>query len=143
MSFITANPVTLPGASTLRAGNRAGRFTIRVEDVHYANRRLDGEIRVAKVTLENIRAADPVVPPGTLSTTVSLDAQPGGRTLNWSVDATAAAAGVTVSPPSTGPGAPAMTVTVTRPSGFTGRVTVTAADGVLTSRTARVRIKFT
>ncbi|HWT54295.1 MAG TPA: hypothetical protein VN066_05765, partial [Rhodocyclaceae bacterium] len=102
MSFITANPVTLPGASTLRAGNRAGRFTIRVEDVNYANRRLDGEIRVAKVTLDNIRAADPVVPPGTLSTTVSLDAQPGGRTLNWSVDAAAAAAGVTVNPPNTG-----------------------------------------
>ena len=35
-----------------------------------------------------------------------------------------------------------MTVTVTRPAGFTGRVTVTAADAVIASRTSTVRIRF-
>ena len=35
-----------------------------------------------------------------------------------------------------------MTVTVTRPAGFTGRVTVTAADSVIANRTSTVRIRF-
>ena len=140
LSFSSANP-SLPPA-TLRAGNRSGNFAIRASDQQFSNREIKGRVPVDKVVLANMRAADPVVPVGTMSTTVSLDARPGGRTVGWAVDAAAAAAGVTVSPPSTGPGAPAMTVTVTRPAGFTGRVTLTAADSVLTARTARVRIKF-
>ena len=142
MSFIAGNPSTPPATATLRAGVQAGNFTIRAADSVFANRQLDGLIRVAKVVLANMRAADPSVPPGSLSTTVSLDARPGGRSVNWSVDAAAATAGVTVTPGSTGPGAPAMTVTVTRPAGFTGRVTVTAADSVIANRTSTVRIRF-
>jgi hypothetical protein len=142
MTFISGNPSTPPGTARLQAGSRSGNFTIRAADSIYPNRRLDSSIPVSKVALNNMRAADPVVPAGTPSTTVSLDAQPGGRTVNWSVDSAAAAAGVTVTPASTGPGAPGMTVTVTRPAGFTGRVTVTAADGVVTNRSSRVRIRF-
>jgi hypothetical protein len=35
-----------------------------------------------------------------------------------------------------------MNVTVTRPGGFTGTVTVTATDSVLAARTNRVRVRF-
>lgn len=142
MTFIAGNPSIPPATATLRAGSRVGNFTIRAADSIFPNRQLDGQLRVAKVVLANMRAADPSVPAGSLSTTVSLDAEPGARTVNWSVDAAAAAAGVTVTPASTGPGAPAMTVTVTRPAGFTGRVRVTAADSVIATRTASVRIRF-
>jgi hypothetical protein len=140
MSFTSANPS--PPPATLRAGNRSGNFAIRASDQQFGNREIKTRVPVAKVVLANMRAADPVVPTGTPSTTVSLDAQPGGRTVSWTVDAASAAAGVTVTPGTTGPGAPAMTVTVTRPAGFTGRVTVSAADTVIAARTASVRIKF-
>lgn len=139
MRFTTGNP-SLPPA-TLCAGNRSGNFAIRASDQQFGNREIKTRVTVEKVVLANMHAADPVVPAGQASTTVALNARPGGRTVNWSVDA--AAAGVTVNPGITGPGAPAMTVTLTRPTGFSGYVTVTASDSVLTSRTARVRIKFT
>ena len=53
----------------------------------------------------------------------------------------AAGAGVTVAPAVTGPGL-GMNVTVTRPAGFTGQVTVTASDSVLPARTGTARIGF-
>jgi hypothetical protein len=81
------------------------------------------------------------VPVGTLATIVSVDAEPGARTVNWTLDAAAIAAGVTIAPATTGPGR-LMNATVTRPIGFTGSVTVTATDVVLAARTANVRIRF-
>jgi hypothetical protein len=142
IAIIGGNPVTLPGTTTLRAGVKTGNFRVRVADTVFPNRQADGQVPVAAVGLRNIRATPSRVPPGTASATVSLDAQPGGRTVNWSVDAAAAAKGVTVAPPVTGPGAPGMSVTVTRPAGFKGSVTVTAADSVLTARTASVVVRF-
>jgi hypothetical protein len=142
IAIAAGNPAALPAAATLRAGAGTGNFGVRAADTIYPNRRLDGKVRVVAVTFSNMRAASGSVPSGTLSTTVTLNANPGGRTVNWSVDAAAAAAGVTVTPGATGPGAPPMLVTVTRPAGFTGRVTVTAVDAVLAARTSSVSIRF-
>lgn len=142
IGIAAGNPAVLPAAATLRAGLRVGRFAVRAADSVFPNRRVDGRVNVVAVALRAMRAALPSVPPGTLSTNVSLNAQPGGRIVNWQVDAAAAAAGVTVNPPATGPGPPAMTVTVTRPAAFSGFVTVIATDSVLAARTSRVRIRF-
>lgn len=139
---ITAgNPAVLPATATLRAGLRVGRFGLRVADTIFPNRRVDGRVRVVPVRLRNLLAAPSRVPAGTLTSNVTVNAEPGGRTLNWMADAAATAAGVTVAPAVTGPGL-AMNVTVTRPAGFTGRVTVTATDSVLAARTGTVRIQF-
>lgn len=135
------NPAVLPATATLQAGLRVGNFRVRAADSIFPNRRVDGRIRVVAVRLRNLRAAASRVPAGTLATNVTVNAEPGGRNLNWIVDAAAVAAGVTVAPVVTGPGN-AMNVTVTRPAGFTGRVTVTATDAVLAARTARVSIEF-
>jgi hypothetical protein len=140
---ITAgNPAALPATATLTAGQRAGTFPLRSADTIFPNRRLDGSVRVVAVALRNLRATPNPAPAGTASVVITLDANPGGRTVRWSVDAASAAAGVTVTPNTTGPGAPAMTTTVTRPAGFTGTVTLTATDSVLASRTSGIRIRF-
>lgn len=141
ISITAGNPAVLPATATLQAGVRTGNFRVRAVDSIFPNRRVDGRVRVVPVRLRNLRAAPSRVPAGILTANVTVDAEPGGRTLSWSVDATAAAAGVTVAPAVTGPGL-AMNVTVTRPAGFTGRVTVTATDAVLAARTERVRIQF-
>lgn len=139
---ITAgNPAVLPAPATLQAGLRAGSFRVRAADSVFPNRRVDGRVRVAAVRLRNLGAAPGRVPAGTLATNVGVNAEPGGRTVNWAVDAAAAAAGVVVAPAVTGPGL-AMNVTVTRPVGFTGRVTVTATDSILAARTGTARIRF-
>jgi len=135
------NPAALPATATLRAGVRSGRFRVRAADSIFPNRRVNGRVRVRPVRLRRLRATPRRVPAGTLTSNVTVNAQPGGRKLNWTVDAAATAAGVTVAPAVTGPGL-AMNVTVTRPAGFTGRVTVTATDSVLAARRASVRIRF-
>ncbi|WP_429343285.1 eCIS core domain-containing protein [Paraburkholderia sp. GAS42] len=135
------NPATLPATAQLQAGNVSGNFRVRASDSIFPNRRVDGSVRVVPVRLRNLRAAPQRVPAGTLISNVSVNAEPGARTLNWAVDATAASAGVTVSPVVTGPGL-AMNATVTRPAGFSGRVTVTATDAVLAARRETVRILF-
>ena len=140
MSFGPAGNALIP--VTLQAGRREGLFRIRACDSIYPNRSTKLGIHLSKVVLHNIRAADPVVPPGIYSTTVSLEARPGGRTVRWEVNADAAAAGVTLTPSTTGPGPAAMSVTVTRPVGYTGVMTVTATDSVLPTEAARVRIQF-
>jgi hypothetical protein len=140
-TFTGGNPAVLPAAATNQAGTRAGNFKARASDSVFGNRRAVGRVRVAAVALRGIAAAPATVPAGTLASTVNVNAQPGGRSLNWTVDAKAAAAGVTVAPVATGPGL-AMTVTVTRPAAFKGRVTVTAKDSVLAGRKASVAITF-
>lgn len=148
IAIIAGNPAALPATATLQAGVRAGNFRVRAADSVFPNRRVDGRVRVVPVRLRNLRAAPSRVPAGTLTSNVTVNAEPGGRTLNWTVDAAAAAAGVTVAPAATGPGR-AMNITVNRPlpppppaHGFTGSVTVTATDAVLPARTERVRIQF-
>jgi hypothetical protein len=142
IAIIAGNPAVLPAAATLRAGVRTGTFGVRAADTIFPNRLVDGNVGVVAVALRNMRAAPNPVPSGTATSTVSLNANPGGRTVNWVVDPASAAAGVTVVPNTTGPGAPPMSVVVTRPAGFTGSVTVTATDSVLAARTNSVRIRF-
>lgn len=142
MSITAGNPAALPATATLKAGLRSGNFRVRAADSIFPNRRVDGRVGVVAVALRNLTASPNPVAAGTPSTVVTLTALPGGRTVNWSVDASAVAAGVTVTPNVTGPGVALMSVTVTRPAGFTGTVTVTAADSVLATRTNRARIRF-
>lgn len=142
IAIIAGNPAVLPAPATLRAGVRTGTFGVRAADTIFPNRLVDGSVGVVAVALRNMRAAPNPVPSGTATSTVSLNANPGGRTVNWGVDAAAAAAGVTVTPNVTGPGVPGMSVVVTRPAGFTGTVTVTATDSVLGARTNNVRVRF-
>jgi hypothetical protein len=141
VSIIAGNPAVLPATATLRAGLHTGNFRLRASDSIFPNRHADGRVRVVAVRLRNMRATPSRVPAGTLTTNVTINAGPGGRRLNWAVDAAAAAGGVVVAPVVTGPGN-AMNVTVTRPAGFTGRVTVTATDTVLHARRQNVRIRF-
>lgn len=82
------------------------------------------------------------VPKGATAATVNLVADPGGRTVNWTVDAAAVAAGVTIAETAPAPAAPARSATVTRPVRFTGRVKVTATDSVLPAKKASVTINF-
>ncbi|RYY37576.1 MAG: DUF4157 domain-containing protein [Sphingobacteriaceae bacterium] len=141
ISFTAGNPAALPATATLTAGARTGTFRVRASDSVFPNRRVDGTVRIRPVNLAGMRAAPNRVPAGTLSTNVSVNANPGGRTLTWTVDPAAIAGGVTVAPVSTGPGR-VMNVTVTRPAAFTGTVRVTATDSVLAARTASTSIRF-
>jgi hypothetical protein len=142
-SAVTAgSPAILPAAATVTAGVRAGNFRIRAADTIFPNRRVDGAFRVEAVRLRNMRAVPQRVPAGTLTANVSINAQPGGRTVNWALDAAATAAGVVLSTPSTGPGPAASNVAVTRPAGFRGRVTVTATDSVLAAQRTTATIQF-
>ena len=142
IAITAGNPAVLPATATLKAGVRTGNFGVRAADTIFPNRQVDGRVSVVAVALRGMTATPNPVPAGAASATVTLNADPGGRTINWSVDAAAAAAGVTVTPNVTGPGAPAMTVTVSRPAGFTGSVTVIAADSVLAARTNNLRVRF-
>jgi len=141
IAITAGNPAALPATATLRAGVRTGTFRLRAADSVFPNRRVDGSVRVVPVRVRNLRAAPSRVPAGTLTSNITVSADPGGRTLNWTVDAAAVAAGVTVTPAATGPDL-AMNVTVTRPAGFKGAVTVTASDSVLAARNGTVRVQF-
>ncbi|MET0399944.1 MAG: DUF4157 domain-containing protein, partial [Longimicrobiaceae bacterium] len=144
-AFTAAAATANPGgtAATLQAGAAPGRVRVRVEDAVFPNRRTEGTIRVVPVRLLRMRPAVRSVPAGTLTMVVSVDADPGGRTLSWTVDPAAAAAGVAVAPDAIPAlAAAARTATVTRPAGFTGTVTVTASDSVLTARTASTTVRF-
>jgi hypothetical protein len=132
-------------AVTVRAGLVPGNYTLRAEDSVFANRRIDGTVRVVAVNLSGMNAPVRRVPAGTLAAVVNVLANPGGRAVNWIVDPRAAAAGVTVvAAAAAGPAAalPARTATVTRPAGFTGNVTVTAADNVRPAARASIVITF-
>lgn len=134
-----ANPVG--AAAVVRAGTTPGRARLRVADTTFGNRRAEGVVRVVAVALRGMAAAPATVAPGATTTVVTVTAAPGGRVVDFSLDAAAAAAGVTLGAPTPGTGS-AVSVVVTRPAGFTGRATVTAADHFLPARTARTRIRF-
>ena len=141
IAVTSVNPAVLPAVGTVRAGVRTGNFRIRAADSVFPNRRADGQVRVEAVRLRNMTAPRRV-PAGTLVANISINAQPGGRTLNWTLDAAALAAGVRVNPPSTGPGPAVANVTVTRPAGFRGTVTVTATDSTLAGQRATASVQF-
>jgi hypothetical protein len=137
---VAAVPVAAP--ITVRADNSPGAFRIRAADSVFANRHLNGRFRKVPVVLRPITGPRSIAP-GTNVTVVNMNADPGGRTIIWGVDAAAAAAGVTVVGGIPGAAnAPARNATVTRPAGFTGRVTVTATDNVLAARTRSITITF-
>ncbi len=129
-------------AATLQASATPGRFRLRAADTVFPNRRVEANFHLRRVRFRRLRPAIRNVPTGTLSTTVSLNAAPGGRTVNWAVDATALAAGVTVAPVVNPINLQARSATVTRPAGYTGRVTITATDSVLAGVTASTRVRF-
>jgi hypothetical protein len=138
LTIPAGNPSVPPGTATIRAGLVAGSFGLRAADSIYGNRRLDGNVTVRAVRLRGMSSS--TASPTTA--TVRVFADPGGRVVNWSLDPAAVAAGVTIAPATTGPGAAAMTVTVTRPAAFVGTVVVTAADSVLPAATASTSVRF-
>ncbi|MGR0221057.1 eCIS core domain-containing protein [Agromyces sp. ZXT2-6] len=138
---IAAGAVVPPAGAAITAGLVAGRFPVKVVDQALPNREGLGRIRIVVVRLRGLTAAPSPVPAGVLSTALALNADPGGRTVNWTVDAAAAAAGVTVvGVPAAAP--VATTATLTRPAAFTGTVTVTAVDSVLATKRATLRVRF-
>lgn len=145
---VVSGPIAIAGAPTpvgapavVQAGLVPGRFPVKVVDQAFPNREGTGTISIVPVRLSGLVAAPSPVPAGTLSANLTLNAAPGGRTVTWTVDAAAAAAGVTVVGVAAAP-AVATTAVVTRPAGFTGTVTVTATDSVLANKTSSARVRF-
>jgi len=129
---LTSGASATPATFTAKA--KGGSATIKVADSVFPNRQATGSIRVVPVTLGGI-SAPRNVGAGKNTATVSLTASPTGRVVDFT-----ASAGATV-------GAPAVAgkvhrVVVTRTPGFTGVVTVTATDHVLTTKAATARIRF-
>ena len=132
------NPSVPPGAATVRAGVGVGRFGLRAADTVHGNRQVDGKVQVLPVRLRGMRSSFAF---GATST-VKVFADPGGRVVSWTLDPASVAAGVTVTPPTTGPGPARSTVTVTRPAGFRGTVVVTATDSVVATARASTTVRF-
>ncbi|MFK7783815.1 MAG: hypothetical protein AB8B56_01800, partial [Crocinitomicaceae bacterium] len=140
----TAGAAAAPvaNAATLTAGLSPRRYRLSVADTVFAHRNNSTSFTLQRVRLRRMLSPTPVVPTGTNVATVNLEAKPGGRVINWSVDAAAAAAGVTVAPVANPVNVINRSATVTRPAAFTGRVTVTASDSILATSTNSTRIRF-
>jgi hypothetical protein len=139
---ISAGAAPQPPAATLvQAGLTPGTARVKGTDSIHPNRQVTGNVPVVAVRLRGIAAAPARVPAGVLTSVVTVNANPGGRTVQWVVDGPAMSAGVTVAPNPPMP-APAAGATVTRPAGFTGRVTVTATDSVIPAARATVIVQF-
>ena len=137
--------VGVAAPATVLAGMVPGKFPIKVQDTIFPNRQAKGFVTVVPVTIKNIAAAPSPVPAGTLASVVSVNANPGGRTLAPTVDPVAAAAGVTavnVPVAAAAAAAAARQITVTRPAGFTGFVTVTARDSLRRGVSQSIKVKF-
>ncbi len=132
--------------AVIQAGLVAGTFPIQAQDSVFINRQTKGFAKIVPVTLTNIAAAPKNVPAGTLLTNITVNANPGGRTLLApTVDPTSAAKGVTAANAAVAAAAAALPqrqVTVTRPAGFTGSVTVTLADTIRPAASASIKLKF-
>ena len=128
--------------ATLQAGNRAGWHRVRVADSVFPNRRAERSVRLVRVRFRRMRAPRRVAA-GTLTANVTLQAVPGGRTVDWEVDAAAVAAHVTIAANAVpDPAATERGATVTRPAVYSGSVTVTATDHVDGTVTATRTIRF-
>ncbi len=146
---VVSGPISIPAAPTpvatpavTQAGLVAGSFPVKVVDQAFPNREGLGNVRIVPVSLARLVSAPATVPAGTNTANLTVNAAPGGRTVTWTVDAAAAAAGVTVVGVAAA-AAVATTAVLTRPAGFTGTVTVTAADSVLPAKRATARVRFT
>lgn len=145
---VISGPIAIPGAAVpvggpvvVTAGLVPGNYQVKVVDQALPNREGTGRVRIVPVTLRGLTAAPSPVPAGTLATNLALNAAPGGRTVVWTVDAAAAAAGVTVA--GVAAAAPvATTAVLTRPAAFTGVVTVVAVDSVLANKRTTLRVRF-
>jgi hypothetical protein len=137
----TAVPVAAPGR--VKAGTATGAFTIRVADSVFPHRQFDGTGTIVAVALNVLSPLLQTIAAGARTATIDLMAEPGGRTINWTLDAGAIAGGVrlTRSSPSRG-AAPNRRATITRPASFIGTVTVTAVDSILPARTRSFTINF-
>jgi hypothetical protein len=109
----------------------------------FPNRQFTGVVPLKAVTVSALAGGGPTVPAGTLATTFTFNANPGGRTITPTLDAAATAAGVTAVIGTPG-GAPAVArnVTITRPAGFVGNVTVTVTDSKLAAKATKRTFKF-
>lgn len=147
VTFLTpaapATPIAVNAVARLRAGAAAGGFTIRALDSVFPNRQVDGTGNIVAVALNIVSPLMQTIAAGVRTAIVDLMAEPGGRTMNWTVDAAAFARGVRVTRSSpSGAASPARRATVTRPAAFVGTVTVTATDSVLPARTINFTINF-
>jgi hypothetical protein len=137
--------IAVGAKATVQAGFVPGNIPIQVQDSVFANRQAKGFVKVVPVQLKNIAAAPKNVPAGTLVTNISVNANPGGRVLQPTLDVAATNAGVVAANvPAAGPAAalPLRQVTVTRPAGFTGNVTVTLRDTIRPAAAASIKVKF-
>ncbi|MEP6559992.1 MAG: DUF4157 domain-containing protein [Nakamurella sp.] len=135
----TPTPAATPVAT--QAGLVPGTFPVKVHDALLPNREGSGNVRIVPVALRGLAAAPAKVPTGTNTANLTVNAAPGGRTVTWTVDGVAATAGVTVvGVPAAA--AVATTALLTRPGGFTGTVTVTAADSVLPAKKVSLKVTF-
>jgi hypothetical protein len=132
--------------ATVQAGFVPGKVQVQAQDSIFTNRQVKGFVKLVPVQLKNIAAAPKNVPAGTLTTTITVDANPGGRNLQApALDGAATAAGVVAANVAVaGPAAalPQRQVTVTRPAAFTGFVTVTLRDTIRPAAAASIRVKF-
>ncbi|MEQ0563477.1 DUF4157 domain-containing protein [Amycolatopsis sp. NEAU-NG30] len=150
--FLVSGPMMFTGAAAglplatpvnVQGGTVAGPAKLRGEDTVFPNRQFVGTVPLAAVTVSALAGGSAKVPAGALTNTFTFTAQPGGRTITPTVDAASAAKGVTAAVAVPGPAAAApRTVTVTRPAGFTGVVTVTVTDSVLAAKTAKRTFRF-
>lgn len=136
-----AGAVPATATARLRSGLAAGVFTIRAADSVFPNRRVDGNVIVVSVAFTRVSPAAQTL--AARSVTLNLLAAPGGRTVNWTVDAAAAAAGVRIAGSSpSGVAAPLRRAVLTRWAAFAGAVTVTATDSVLAARMTTFTVTF-
>lgn len=150
--FLVSGPIMFTGASAalplatpvnIQGGLVAGKTTLRGEDTVFPNRQFVGTVPMVAVSISALAGGLAKVPAGTLTNTFTFNANPGGRTPTATVDGAATGAGVTAAVAVPGaPAAAARTVTVTRPAGFTGSVTVTVNDAVLAAKLARRTFRF-
>jgi hypothetical protein len=135
----------LGAKAIIQSGLVAGRYPIQVRDEIFHNRQKGANVNIVPVRLKRMRATRRRVPVGTLNTTVKVDAHPGGRDVDFELDPVSKARLVAIAPIAPVGAANALPLrqaTVTRPKGFTGRVTVTARDRILRGKEDSVRIRF-
>lgn len=150
--FLVSGPISFTGPAAalplatpvnIKGGLVPGPTKLRGEDTVFPNRQFVGTVPMVAVSISALAGGLAKVPAGTLTNTFTFNAQPGGRAPAATVDAAAAAAGVTVAVAVPGLAAAAgRTVTVTRPAAFTGNVTVTVNDATLAAKLAKRAFRF-
>lgn len=127
-------------AATVTATLAAGTTKVKVADTVHPNRFAQGTVKTVAVKLSGMKAPGQVKSPA-VDAAVSVRAAPGGRTVNFAIDPAALAAGVMLAPAVPGAG-DLVSSKVTRPAAFKGKVTITATDSVLKTKTATTTVNF-